>query len=45
MFNDLMVKLKENKFISLAYADDLAVIGYEKDRLRQAIRLVEDWAQ
>ena len=44
MFNDLMVKLKENNFISLAYADDLALIGYDKDRLRQAIRLVEDWA-
>ena len=39
-----MEQLKDNNFISLAYADDLAVVGYNKDRLRGAIRLVEDWA-
>ena len=44
MFNDLMTKLKDEGFISLAYADDLAIVGYDKDRLRKAIRLVEDWA-
>ena len=33
MFNDLMTELKRNKYISFAYADDLAVVGFLKCRL------------
>ena len=45
MFNDLMVKLNANNFISFAYADDLAIIGFNKCRLLQAIDIVENWAK
>ena len=39
-----MTKLKETKLVSLAYADDLAIIGYDKKRLELAINIVEEWA-
>ena len=42
MFNDLMTKLKETKLVSLAYADDLAIVGYDKKRLELAINIVEE---
>ena len=44
MFNDLMVELNRNNFTSLAYADDLAIIGFNKCRLKEAISIVELWA-
>ena len=44
MFNDLMVELNKNNFTSLAYADDLAIVGFNKCRLREAISIVELWA-
>ena len=45
MFNDLMVELNNKGFTSLAYADDLAVIGFNRNRLREAINIVELWAK
>ena len=41
MFNDLMKELNEKGFIALAYADDLAIIGFNKSELRRAIDTVE----
>ena len=41
MFNDLIKELKEQKLESLAYADDLAVIGLGKTELKKAIRTIE----
>ena len=41
MFNDLMVELKDKNFISLAYADDLAIIGYNKGNLKEKSRTFE----
>ena len=33
MFNDLMTELNQNRFIALAYADDLAIVENKKNRL------------
>ena len=41
MFNDLMVNLKQNQLDAFAYADDLAVVGYDKGRLLKAIDIIE----
>ena len=41
MFNDLMRELKDKRFIALAYADDLAIIGFNKSELKRAIDTVE----
>ena len=39
-----MIELKAQKFLGFAYADDLAVIGFLKTRLVQAIEIIEKWA-
>ena len=44
MFNDLLVELNKQKFDAFAYADDLAIIGFYKCRLLEAIDVVEKWA-
>ena len=44
MFNDLLIELKKKKFDAFAYADDLAVIGFNKCRLIEAIETIEEWA-
>ena len=41
MFNDLMTELNKERFIALAYADDLAVIGFKKSELKRAISIIE----
>ena len=41
MFNDLMITLNLNKLICLAYADDLAVVGYKTTQLTKAINVIE----
>ena len=45
MFNDLMLELNKKGFIALAYADDLAVVGFTKSELKKAIGIVEQWAK
>ena len=45
MFNDLMLELNKKGFIALAYADDLAVVGFKKSELKKAIGIVEQWAK
>ena len=45
MFNDLLVKLKEEKHTPFAYADDLAVIGICKANLLDAINIIEEWSE
>ena len=45
MFNDLMLELNSKGFTALAYADDLAVIGFHKSELKRAIDIVEQWAE
>ena len=45
MFNDLMTELNRKGFTALAYADDLAVIGFRKSELKRAIEIVEQWAK
>ena len=40
-----MVELNAAGFIALAYADDLAVIGFKKCELKRAIKLIEQWAK
>ena len=44
MFNDLMVKLNNQQFIALAYADDLAIVGNKNNRLLQAIYIIKVWS-
>ena len=39
-----MKELNEKGFIALAYADDLAIIGFNKSELKRAIDTVEMWA-
>jgi hypothetical protein len=41
MFNDLIKELKEKKLETLAYADDLAIIGIGKPELKKAITAIE----
>ena len=45
MFNDLLVELDEKGFQVFAYADDLAIIGKKKERLTEAINIVENWTR
>ena len=42
MFNDLLVELNEKGFQVFAYADDLAIMGKKKERLEDAINIVEN---
>ena len=42
MFNDLLIRLEENGSQVYAYADDLAIIGRNRDRVEDAIRIVEN---
>ena len=42
MFNDLLEALNKGKFIPLAYADDLAVIGAKMGNLEKAINIIEN---
>ena len=42
MFNDLINKLDVNEYQVFAYADDLAVIGKNKENLKRAIKLTEE---
>ena len=39
-----MRELNRRGFIALAYADDLAVVGFRKSELKYAIDTVEQWA-
>ena len=45
MFNDLLVRLEEEGYQAYAYADDLAIIGKERDSLEKAIKIVEKWTE
>ena len=40
-----MEELNQKGFTALAYADDLAIIGYDKRELKRAIDTVEEWAE
>ena len=44
MFNDLLVELERIGFEVFAYADDLAIVGFEEFRLRKCIEITERWA-
>ena len=44
MFNDILQKLEESNLEPYAYADDLAIVGQTKDKLKQAQDIVETWA-
>jgi len=39
-----MIELKKWKLDAFAYADDLAIIGFDRCRLFKAIEVVEKWA-
>ena len=43
MFNDLIQDLKDQGYDVFAYADDLAVIGYDLRSLKGAINIIERW--
>ena len=45
MFNDLLVELNDKGFQVFAYADDLAIMGKKKERLEDAINIVENWTR
>ena len=45
MFNDLLIRLEERGFQVYAYADDLAIIGKDRERAEEAIRIVEEWTE
>ena len=44
MFNNILQKLEESNLEQYAYADDLAIVGQTKDKLKQAQDIVETWA-
>ena len=39
-----MENLEKEDFEAFAYADDLAVVGYNKSKLKECIRIVGNWA-
>ena len=41
MFNDLLLELEKAGFEIFAYADDLAIVGFEDFRLRKCIEITE----
>ena len=41
MFNDLLEELSKKDYKVFAYADDLAIIGQNKFKLKDAINIVE----
>ena len=43
MFNDLLEELTKKGYKVYAYADDLAIIGQNKFKLKDAINIVEAW--
>ena len=43
MFDDLIKELGDKGYKVFAYADDLAVIGYGKNSLKEVIRICEEW--
>ncbi len=45
MFNDLIKKLKREGLEVFAYADDLAIVGYNMRSLKKAIRLCDRWVE
>ena len=44
MFNDLLLELEKAGFEIFAYADDLAIVGFDEYRLRKCIEITEMWA-
>ena len=44
MFNDLLLRLEREGFETFAYADDLAIVGFEDDKLERCIEITELWA-
>ena len=45
MFSYLLTELDKNGFQVFAYGDDLAVIGRNKTRLIEAIKIIEKWTE
>ena len=45
MFDDLVQELDDNGFDVYAYADDLAVVGREEVRAKEAIDIIEKWTE
>ena len=43
MFNDLIEELHNKGLQVCAYADDLAIIGKDKEKLEEAITIVQNW--
>ena len=43
MFNDLLEELEKIGVEVFAYADDLAIHGFDEDKLKQAMKIVEEW--
>ena len=43
MFNDLLNKLEEEGLEIFAFADDLAIVGMTNVKLKQAMRIAENW--
>ena len=41
MFNDLIEELDIMGYEVFAYADDLAIVGYHKSKLKKCIRITE----
>ena len=44
VFNELLAKIKEMGLEQFAYADDLAVTGNGKNKLKRVIKVIENWA-
>ena len=45
MFDDLVQELDEHGFNVYVYADDLAIIGRDVSRAKEAIKIVEKWTE
>ena len=40
-----MIALQEKGLEAFAYADDLAIIGYGEEKLKLAIKIIENWTK
>ena len=45
IFDDLIWNLTNDDMDAYAYADDLVVNGYTEEKLKRAIKIVEEWAK
>jgi len=45
MFNDLLEELEKVGVEVFAYADDLAIHGFDEDKLKKVMIVVENWVR